>query len=372
MINLVFSKLKVEILSLDQAEAVWAQILGVSPAKVCSATVYQTPAFLQSWLITVGIAQKIKPFFINLTDAKGGQMFLPLGISQVGSIYVAQFLGGKHANFNVPLFNTQALAWKRAQIVRALREAGALAKVDVFRFINQPVTWQNTPNPLCVLGGQDSPSSGYSLTLQSDAEALFAAQLSKDARKKLRYKENTLAKMGDMQCFEAENFEQQQDMLTAYFEQKAKSLNAKGIKDPFSDFKVQEWLRSMPCLRLFGLTLNGHYQAIWGMGVEDKHVSGMFTSFASDGEAVRVSPGEVLLRWIIRKMCIDGMSCIDFGVGEARYKDTWSNEVIALKYSFIGVSLQGFIVAFGLSLIARLKRQIKKSPRLMKLMRKLI
>jgi CelD/BcsL family acetyltransferase involved in cellulose biosynthesis len=345
--------------NMDEVADIWAKLLSFSP---CS--IYQTPEFLNSWLKTT---QNIEPLYIVFEKNKNPIVLLPLCVRRVGLVKIAEFLGGKHSNFNLPIFDPIIFSLGLGALQEALIRAGKLAIIDVFNFTNQPVSWQGLINPIAELGGQDSPSFGYSLELKKDTEALFSELLSKEARKKIRQKESGVAKLGGIQFIEASNVEQREDMFNAYFSQKAESFQKKGIHDPFADPAIQRWLMGLDNLRLFGLMLNDKYIAIWGCGVQGSIASGMFTSFDATSEAVKSSPGEVLLIWLLRKLCAEGYNRIDYGVGEARYKTTWSDKTIKLLDSHIGVSPIGKIAAFVMFMKGTVKREIKHSPALMKL-----
>ena len=351
------SLLTVRILdNMQEAHAVWASL-----SHELSKTVYQTPEFLNSWLEIIGTGEGVNPIFISIKDQEDGQLLLPLGIKKAAGLKIAQFFGGKHANFNMPIFNDGALKWSDKQIKTAMVKAGNMAGIDIFSLVNQPINWYGIVNPLAQLRSQPSPSYGYSLVLQKNPDELISARLSKDGRKKLRHKEKSVAKLGDIQFVEALDADQHNNMLQAYFSQKSVQFKAKGIKDPFNDENVRKWFSNLSCLRLFGLELNGKYLAIWGIGIQGQHVSGMFTSYDTTSDAARSSPGEVLLVWLIRKLCLDGYSSVDFGVGEARYKDIWCDKTVELVDAYVDVSLMGIIPAFILRLKGRVKRWVKQS-----------
>ncbi len=366
--------------SVEEARAVWRALLAHSPASV-----YQTDSFLLSWLKSVGQADTVFPLFIVFEHGDVPVLFLPFGVRKKGPLHIAEFLGGKHANFNLPVFDPSLLPKDKSAFLRALKAAGRQAHIDVFNFSNQPMQWQGVANPLAGLyrAGiirQESPSFGYSLALQQDAEAVIAARLSKDARKNLRRKENNLAKLGKVTCFEAIGADACHKILDAYFTQKAARFEVQGIKDPFDDTSVRDWLGALAQLphtedhaplRLFGLELEGRCIAVWGVGTKGKLVSGMFTSFESTGEASRCSPGEILLVWLIRKLCSDGYENFDFGVGEARYKTLWCDGTIPLVDTIIAASFKGQLAARIMAAKGRIKRKIKQSPRIMALVEKM-
>ena len=351
------------------AEPVWRDLLKVSPASI-----YQSPDFLLPWLADHGREHGIEPFFILIRDRSGPVLLLPLGERRVGPFRLAESLGGKHANFNLPLVNPARLgdpALVRPLLVAAARQAGT----DLLRLVNQPPLWRSHPNPLAFQPALPSPSFGYALTLDADADRLLQRLLSKDRRKKLRQKLKWLGELGQIAFEEALDGPTGQVMLDAYFRQKSERFGRQGIADPFAEPGIRRWIGRMSnassnaderLLRLFGLKLADTYVAIWGVGQHGDTVSGMFTSFDAADRLARCSPGDLLLEWIIRRFCEEGIGQLDFGVGEAAYKTLWSDMTIPLFDTHLGVTAKGKLLAALMQEKTRAKRAFKQSPRLMK------
>ncbi len=359
----------------DAVRAIWDDMLLSS-----NLSIYQTPEFLCSWAAEVGKTLKQRTVFMVYRQDDDPILILPLGVSSKGTVKIASLLGGKHANFNLPISRINHPIPDFAVLLPAMLGAAKKAGIDEFSFLNQPVNWLDIQNPLSSVGGADSPSFGYGLKLQSNAETVIESRLNKDARKNLRRKENNLGKMGNIEFIEARDSIIAAEQLEVYFRQKSTRFDAQGIADPFADPAVRNWLSllaqtKMPdghlALRLFGLKLNGEYISIWGVGTRENLISGMFTSFETTGDVAKISPGEILLVWLIRKFCSEGYQFFDFGVGEARYKSIWCDTTIALFDTHIGVSMSGRLLAKALIAKGRIKRKIKQSPRLMKLAQRL-
>jgi CelD/BcsL family acetyltransferase involved in cellulose biosynthesis len=92
----------------------------------------------------------------------------------------------------------------------------------------------------------------------------------------------------------------------------------------------------------------------------------MFNSFAL-GEASRFSPGVVLISYILKDCIERGIQVFDLGVGEAAYKDYFCDHQEALFDSYFGLSMSGQAYVAALSAKSGLKRWIKHSPAMMKL-----
>src|SRR5882757_1009144 len=75
------------------------------------ATPYQNYDFLTFWQRHVGAEAGVEPFIVVAFNAMGTPLFLwPFGLSKFGGLRVVEFLGGKHANFNMALWRRDAAA----------------------------------------------------------------------------------------------------------------------------------------------------------------------------------------------------------------------------------------------------------------------
>lgn len=340
-------------------------LLGDAPA-----TIYQTPAFQSTWLDEIGSERGIEPAALLMRVEERAAMLLPLAIEQAGPLRIAQFPGGKHANFNMPLMTELAEPIPAPTVLDLLRRAAREARLDVLALRNQPVAWQGVRNPLHGMLAQDAPSHGHMLSLDTDAEAVMQRLHSKEKRRKLRQKHKWLDQLGPVRFEEALDESTIDAMLDVYFRQKRRRFDSLGIADPFAHPDDQRFLRRLarapadhlPALRLFGLKLGERYVSIWGAGVHGGSASGMITSFDDDQAIARTSPGELLLERMLRCFCAEGVKRFDFGVGEAQYKSLWSDEMVPLFDLIVATSLRGQPAALIMRRAAAAKRAIKQSP----------
>ena len=89
--------------------------------------------------------------------------------------------------------------------------------------------------------------------------------------------------------------------------------------------------------------------------------SGMLTSFATDPDVARHSPGELLLGEVMKGYCARGFTAFDLGIGEARYKATYCPAVELLFDSLVPLTLRGRLAARAERLRLQAKRAIKQS-----------
>lgn len=297
----------------------------------------------------------------------------PFALRRARGLTLVSFVGGKHANFHMPAFSREALASMTEEEARALldKASRALGGVDAFIFSNQPVEWEGMPNPFAALSAQPSPSQGYRLALQADADAALNQSMSSHARKKHKNKRVRFAELGPSRLLIAQTDSERDQLLEAFFRQKSLRFQEMGVADPFAEDAVRSFLRSgskpakpglEPVLTLAGLELNGAVVATYIGATAQGRFSGMATSFEADPAINKVSPGEILLVELIRRHCQLGFKVFDLGVGEARYKATFCNEVDALRDGFVAMSAKGRLASFVLRLGQTLKARAKASP----------
>ncbi|AWN50003.1 GNAT family N-acetyltransferase [Methylobacterium terrae] len=349
---------------LAAAEAPW-RALEAMPSVV------MTPYQRYDWVAAFATAlpRKARPCPVLLRDPDGRPLaLLPLAVTREAGIRVARMIGGRHANYHMPVFAGPEAAALPAEAYRqALAQAGRRAGIDVIHLVDQPRIWDGVENPLA--HGPASPSDGYGLALEADPDAVLKRLMSGDARRKLRQKEKWLvAALGPVEHRVAADRAEGEAILSAYLAQKAVRFAQAGISDPFADPAARAFLAEAHragALELHALrTGDGRILATFVGAVDARRFSGMLTSFDPDPALARFSPGDLLLQALIRDQALRGRTAFDLGVGEARYKASVCDETIALVDAVLPVSLRGR--AFGLAAEAggRLKRRIKRDPRL--------
>jgi CelD/BcsL family acetyltransferase involved in cellulose biosynthesis len=91
----------------------------------------------------------------------------------------------------------------------------------------------------------------------------------------------------------------------------------------------------------------------------------MFTSFDDDPVIARCSPGDLLLTDMVRDLIARGVKRFDLGIGEARYKNSFCRDEVALTGVFLPLTFQGRLAGAAMRGAARLKAAIKREPRLL-------
>ena len=342
-------------------------------------TPYQAHGWVRAFAETVGRAERMVFRHAVLRGATGEPLaILPLVITRRNGIRFAEFIGGKHANYHMGLYDPAFAAGLDAAAARLmLAEIGAaIGGLDAFIFVNQPTQWQGVPNPLAQLAGGPSPSGAYKLALTpGDAEGSLRRSMSSHAHKKLKNKRNRFQAYGPSEVVRARTPEEIARVIDAFLRQKAARFAMMGIADPFAPPVVRLFIErgtradgeSAPALELYSLDVGGRSVATYVGAVQGARFSGMATSFDMDSEAAKSSPGEILLVELIKLKCREGVTVFDLGVGEARYKTTICDERDDLVDTFLPLTAKGRAFALFSRAKREIKRRIKASPTALKL-----
>ncbi|HET7912086.1 MAG TPA: GNAT family N-acetyltransferase [Pseudolabrys sp.] len=336
------------------------------------ATPYQRYDFLKHWQRHVGSNAGITPFIVVAFNPDGEPLFLlPLGSRPVGGLLGLEFLGGKHANFNMAL-------WRRdvAATIGAAGLRGALAALsghaDVLRLINQPLTWGGATNPFALLPHQRAANYGFSGALVPDFDALLRARTNSDTRKKMRKKERALASFGELRFERATEPDDVRRVLDAFFKQKSARTRALGMSDAFSLPGVRRFIEAAateqlndakPLIELYALSVDDIIVATMGGIVGGGRFCAMFNSIIQGRFAIE-SPGEQLILRLVRSCCERELLTFDLGIGEARYKNLLCGDAEPLFDSYIPLSPAGRLPALAFAVSAAAKRAIKNRPAL--------
>lgn len=298
-------------------------------------------------------------------------MLLPLEIRRGPAGRIADLIGGKHANFHVPLLRSGAARHLGpAETRQLLAEAGRHLRIDAYAFTNVPLSWRGEPNPLA-FEGRPSPSNGYKLILDADPEATLARAFSKDTRKKLRRKEKALAEIGPVAHRVARSEAEADAVLDVFLNLKRERFRELGIANPFEDPATERFLRAAsragldagaPALELHTLTVGERVVAVFGAASDATRCCGMMIAFDPDPGVARNSPGDVLLTHVVRAQCLAGRDTFDLGVGEARYKSSLCDTVEELVDVAIPLTWRGRLHAAAAGAYGTAKRRVKQTP----------
>ena len=324
-------------------------------------SVYQRFDWVQPWCKHATKSLGIEPAIV-LGSQRGGPVFiLPLGKKRTGLGIEASWLGCSHVNIGLGIFDPgYAATLDRSGTRRLFRQiAKVLAPVDYIALRNQPEIWADARNPLVDVGNKVNDQPVLAIRLQSDFDAIVSPR----RRKKLRWQANRLAPVGGYRFFRAADRAQAAGVFDAFLAQKDQQFAKLGIDNVFDDRGTVDCFRAMidrsfdheaPIIELFGLDIDGETRATFAAGAHNGRVHGYFSGISLD-EFQHVSPGELLLHNLVQASSQQGHHTLDLGVGEERYKLSWSPTLEHQFSSYLAISMSGRI-AIALRIVAQVVR----------------
>ncbi|HEU4659519.1 MAG TPA: GNAT family N-acetyltransferase [Pseudolabrys sp.] len=357
----------------DAAEPYWHML----ERQGALATPYQRYEFMELWHHHMGAAAGVSPAIVVGFSRANRPLFLwPFGRRLFAKCRILEFLGGKHANFNMGLWHRDiASAIDDIEIRAAM--AQLYGEADALWLTNQPLTWQGATNPFALLPHQPSADFGFSGPLSHDFDGLLRARTNSEMRKKLRKKLRALSEFGVVNFERVNDAETASRVLDTFFKQKSERMQARGISDVFAAPEVRRFLEALAVgrtakgerlIELYSLSVGGVIVATFGGTVGGNRFCGMFNSIIS-GRLSHESPGELLLHNIVRDCCERGLSTFDLGVGQAQYKNLFCGNADPLFDSFLPLTTRGAVLSRLAQSMAIAKRLIKHTPALWSLVR---
>ncbi|WP_170122111.1 GNAT family N-acetyltransferase [Breoghania corrubedonensis] len=335
-------------------------------------SVYQGLRWLELWHSHVGGAT-LDRLALVVGERDGRPVFIwPLGIWRAGPLKIARWLGGKFNNYNLGLWcPSEIAAITEEEMRRALGDIARKAGIDSFELANQPKTWEGFDNPFAMICEQQSPSNSFVMDLEPDFDALYARRRSSRSRRTQRRKRETMAEAGEIRLLHARDEATVLKIVDALVEQRNARAAEAGIPSIFAEKGAQAMTREIlldglsspttgPIMEAHALEVGGIIRATYVGGVHRGRYSCFLNSFRED-DLTATSPGDQLLLDVVEYCCQSGMTQLDLGIGEARYKSAWC-EPDPLFDSFIAMSAAGRLHAGFYELRQSVKRAIKANP----------
>ena len=356
---------------IGQAETVWRSL----ELQQHLSTPYQRFDFLRPWQRFVGTHDRLQPLIVVAYDRdRMPLLLLPLVLSKVWGVRTAQFMGGKHANFNMALWDRDFAAVAcRADLealFAAIRECSA---ADLLALSQQPLTWQDLPNPFALLPRQTSANDCPVLTMVPGAMA--TARITQSLRGRLKAKERKLKALPGYRYNVASGEADIKRLLDAFFRIKPQRMAEQNLPNVFAEPGVEDFIRDACMTRLadgsraidiHALESDSEVIALFAGVADGQRFSMMFNTYTVSASS-RFSPGLVLIRQIIDYYGERGYRAVDLGVGSDGYKKMFCKANDPIFDCFVPLSPRGSAVAAMLSATSRAKRLVKGSPALLRL-----
>jgi CelD/BcsL family acetyltransferase involved in cellulose biosynthesis len=366
----------VDILSdLGQAEQVWRALEDQQQFS----TPYQRFDFLSIWQRQVGEREGLLPFIVIAYDAERRPLLLlPLALKHEHGVRTAAFMGGKHATYNMALWNRDFAASAGGADLDALIAAiRAQSGADVLALTQQPLRWRDLPNPLALLPNQASANDCPLLTMVPDAPP--TARISNSFRRRLESKERKLQTLPGYRYGVATSDAEINRLLDAFFRIKPLRMAEQKLPNVFAEPGVEDFIRGACMAQLaggshaidvHGLECDDEVIAVYA-GVADGHRFSMMFNTYTMSDNSRYSPGLILMRNIVDHYAERGYRALDLGIGSDDYKRLFCKSDEPIFDSFIPLSRRGKFAAAAMSAINSAKRLVKHNPALFQMAQKL-
>ncbi len=360
---------------LGQAETIWR---GLEDQQQFS-TPYQRFDFLGAWQRRVGEREGLQPFIVIAYDAERRPLLLlPLAFRARYGVRTACFMGGKHATFNMALWDRDfAAAATVADLDALITALAARSQADLLALGQQPMRWRDVPNPLALLPHQASTNDCPLLTIAPDATP--ATLISNSFRRRLKGKERKLQALPGYRYHLATADADVTRLLDWFFQIKPLRMAEQKLPNVFAEPGIEDFIRDACIAPLAGggraidihaLECNDEVIAIFA-GVADGHRFSMMFNTYTMSENSRYSPGLILMRSIIDHYAGRGYRALDLGIGSDDYKRLFCKDDEPIFDCFVPLSLRGKVAALAMSGIVSAKRLVKHNPALFHLAQKL-
>jgi CelD/BcsL family acetyltransferase involved in cellulose biosynthesis len=336
-------------------------------------TPYQRFDLLSAWQGAAGRREDLRPFIVIATDAECRPLLLlPWAIRHKFGVRTAHFMGGKHTNFNMGLWDRDFAAEAGPADLDALLSGIAkLAAADMLALTQQPRHWQDLANPFAGLPQQHSVNLCPVLDIPPGAAP--TALISNSFRKRLKSKERKLQSLPGYRYHLADTEAEITGLLDWFFRTKPQRMAEQKLPNVFAEAGVEDFVRKA-CLakladgrraiNIHALECDEEVIAMFA-GVADGYRFSMMFNTYTMSEHSRYSPGLILIRNIIDHYAGRGYRSLDLGVGSDEYKRLFCKTDEPMFDSFIPLTPRGRIACAAISAIHHGKRLVKRNPALL-------
>jgi CelD/BcsL family acetyltransferase involved in cellulose biosynthesis len=359
---------------LVQAEAIWR---GLEDRQFF--TPYQQFDFLGPWQRRVGEREGLSPFIVIAYDAERRPLLLlPLTLRHQRGVRTACFMGGKHATFNMALWDNDFAADATAVDLDALMSGiRARSEADILALTQQPLRWRDLPNPMARLPHQASVNDCPLMAMVPDEPP--TARISSSFRRRLKGKERKLQALPGFHYHVATTDAEIKRLLDWFFFVKPLRMAEQKLPNVFAEPGVEDFVRGA-CMApvasgghvidIHALECDAEVIAIFA-GVADGHRFSMMFNTYTVSDSSRYSPGLILMRNIVDHYAERGYRALDLGIGSDDYKRLFCKNDEPVFDCFIPLSRRGKMAAAAMSGVNRAKHLVKHSPALLRITQKL-
>lgn len=340
------------------------------------ASPYQGHAWISSWWRHVEARDGAEPRIVMLRRNGTLAAIIPLVLRRHMGAKVAGMIGGKHFNYQVPVWRPELFDdAARDAMPHTLRVIARTIGADLIEMTNLPAEWNAKANPLALGTAGASPSPSYMLPLSGSFAEICEARRSKKSLQQLRRKRKKLEGLsGSVRFLQAQNEATCAMVLRAAAAHREARRIASGVPSFFEMTGSEAFLRESACTGIIAHERGGslssavrlHYLQAGDTVVATyigAALNGVYSCFVNSFDTAfeSCSPGDILLHDLIESLCEEGFQGFDLGVGEERYKKAWCDPVTLYSLR-IPITPRGWIYGNAARFSQDGKRLIKQNP----------
>ena len=324
---------------------------------------YQKPRWLRELAVATRLDSSAQCLFlVGSIEGEAIDAILPLCVRRVFGMRVLEWLGQDICDENGPVLTRRAHEILSTQgVVEVWRAAARLTGgADLVIARKQPVEFGGRPNPFAAVSALKEADNTHEIDLTRISER--SSLISAKSRRRLRQKQNALAKYGKVEIRPARTSVETKAAVGRLVTLKNHQLETSGQSNPFADAGFRAFLSKM----VMNGTLKPHCVWLDGQPIAiilllrhgtTQHLYQM----AYDGAWGKYSPGRILTIALIEQAIDDDCAVFDFGFGNEVYKRDFTNRSRVLTCSSIPLTARGLWGAKLFGMFHRTRRTIKET-----------
>ncbi len=350
-------------------------------------TPFQDIDWMRAWSGAASPDATCRPFIVLGFEDNELRLILPLCVEQTALLTRLCWLAQSVNDYNAPMMDPQFAARCDRELADEIWSLvlAACGPVDLIEFSQQPAQIAGFDNVFVAVDAKPSSCSAHLVNLKPDWKSFFAGLRGSKSRRRMREKQNKLARLGKVQFRGEKRPAVRRDLIRQAIAWKSAQLEASGDRNPFSPdtddpdagstiertlLGLAEAAEGRHRLRVDCLFVDQRPVAVIIAFVGGGRYSVFITAHAAD-ETSRFSPGTTLLVKTMELACRAGCRQYDLLAGDEAYKMSWCDEHLELRDEARGLTSKGSLAAAMLRLGVRAKRSLKQSPVLLHSLKRL-
>ncbi len=331
---------------------------------------FETLGWLEARL---GVIRGERPLLVTAVAADGRIVaFFPFAVRQTLGASVLVWAGQGWTDYCGPVLAGELDSVDAACLLRdAIGAAGARPDAIVLRKHLSAQT-DGTANGFSLKdAGWRESDRGHVMDLAPDWPRLLASKLGAKSRSTVRRKRRLLSEKGRVATFLVENPVEAHLFAGLMIDWKRAQLKASGAADHFKDPDGLTIIRASILQgrsgRIFALTLDGAPIALMHCldgSIGQGRTRLLYQTAIAPEAPAQVSPGQLLLHYVLERSCAEGFAHFDFGLGDEPYKSVWADRSPELHALYRVETPRGLAAVAAMKGTAETKRFVKVRPRL--------